>query len=255
MGMLKGRCALVTGASRRVGIGAAIARAFADEGANVFLGYWTAYDREMPWGSDSREIDELIRYIGSLGLRVGAMEADLSEPGTPTRLFDAACAELGHIDILVNNAAMNVEQDLDGLDADALDRVYRVNARGTMLMTAEFNRRHDGRPGGRVINMSSGQGRTPMPAELPYVASKGAVEAFTRSASVTLARKDITINAIDPGATDTGWMSAELADKLQHISARGRVGTPDDAARLAVFLASDRASWISGQVLSSTGGA
>lgn len=253
MASLSGRTAIVTGTSRRVGIGSAIAHTLAEEGANVCLAYWSAYDRRMPWGVDPLEIRELESYVRSCGVGCFAIEADLALTDTPLLLFDAATHRLGHVDILVNNAAMNISQELHQLTSEAIDEVYRVNVRGTMLLTAEFVRRHDGRPGGRVINLTSGQGDAAMPTEIPYAVSKGAVEAFTRSVSVALARKDITVNAIDPGATDTGWMTPSLLADLERAHVRGRVGQPQDAANIVAFLVSDRGAWVSGQIIRSRG--
>jgi 3-oxoacyl-[acyl-carrier protein] reductase len=253
--LLHGKTAMVTGTSRKIGIGAAIARGLAEEGANVCLVYWPTYDRQMPWGSNSEDILELQADIRASGVQCHAWEADLSLVETPGWLFDAAIGEFGHVDILVNNAAISINQDLYALTAEAIDQVYRVNVRGTLLLTAEFARRHDGRSGGRIINMTSGQGADPMPTELPYAASKAAIEAFTRSASVTLAQTHITVNAVDPGATDSGWMTPTLAQELRRTHPRGRVGLPADAANLVVFLASEKGTWVSGQVLRSRGAA
>jgi 3-oxoacyl-[acyl-carrier protein] reductase len=108
--------------------------------------------------------------------------------------------------------------------------------------------------GGRIINLTSGQGIGPMPGELAYVATKGAVEAFTVSLSAEVAGLGITANAVDPGATDTGWMTPDLKAALASHAPQGRVGLPEDAARLVRFLASEEAGWITGQVIHSRGG-
>jgi 3-oxoacyl-[acyl-carrier protein] reductase len=122
------------------------------------------------------------------------------------------------------------------------------------LLCAQFARRFSKPSGGRIINLSSGQGLGPMPGELAYVASKGAVEAFTVSLSAELAPRGITVNAVDPGLTDTGWLSAEQRLEWLARAPLGRVGVPQDAARLVRFLASEEAGWITGQVLHSRGG-
>ncbi|GAA6623074.1 SDR family oxidoreductase [Scytonema sp. NUACC26] len=129
-----------------------------------------------------------------------------------------------------------------------------INVRGTTLLCAEFAKRHHGKPGGRIINLTSGQSLAPMPLNLPYAITKGAIEALTISLSASLASKGITVNAIDPGATDTGWMSNELRSSLEVKAPFGRIGTPEDAARIVLFLASSQGQWITGQVIRSRGG-
>jgi 3-oxoacyl-[acyl-carrier protein] reductase len=111
-----------------------------------------------------------------------------------------------------------------------------------------------GKNGGRIINLTSGQSVAPMPGELAYAATKGAIEAFTVSLSAELAPYGITVNAVDPGATDSGWMTEEIKQELLPRFPMGRIGQPEDAARLIAFLASDEAAWITGQVIHSRGG-
>lgn len=122
------------------------------------------------------------------------------------------------------------------------------------LICAEFARRFRKRNGGRIINLTSGQYVSPMPGELAYAATKGAVEAFTKSLASELAPRGITVNAVDPGPTDTGWMSLELKRELQKAAPFARAGLPEDAARLVRFLASQESQWITGQVIHSRGG-
>jgi 3-oxoacyl-[acyl-carrier protein] reductase len=147
-----------------------------------------------------------------------------------------------------------MEADVYSLSAALIDRHYNVNVRAVMLLCAEFAKRHDGRTGGRIINLSSGQGVEPMPNNLPYAATKGAIEAFTLSLSASLAGNGITVNAIDPGPTDTGWLSADLRTKLLQRAPFGRIGTTDDAAKLVLYIASSEAQWVTGQVIRSRGG-
>jgi 3-oxoacyl-[acyl-carrier protein] reductase len=253
---LAGRTALITGASRRIGIGAAVARAFAEAGAAVAFTHWTPYD-QASYGSSASEPDELLAELRGMGARAGAFEVDLSDPASPARLFDAVEERLGPVGILVNNAAVSYHDNAGTLTARSIDEHYAVNVRAMAILTGEMVRRFPGNskgaPTGRVINMTSGQGVGPMPDELSYVTTKGAIEAFTTSSSPTLARKGITINAVDPGATDTGWMTDALKAAITAEMAFGRVGTPDDAARLILFLASDAGAWVTGQVLHSRG--
>lgn len=248
------RVALVTGASRRIGIGAAICRALARQGVDVFFTYWRPYDGTMPWGEDADAAALLEADLRAAGVRCASLEADLSQPDTPANILEAAEKALGAVSILVNNATYSTNGGYDELDAAALDAHYTVNIRGAFLLSVEFARRFAGTTGGRIINLTSGQGRGPMPDELAYAATKGAVEAFTVSLAAGVAHKGITVNAVDPGPTDTGWMTPEVKADLIRRAPFGRVGVPEDAANLILFLASARGGWITGQILHSRGG-
>jgi 3-oxoacyl-[acyl-carrier protein] reductase len=251
---LRGRVALVTGAGRRRGIGAAICRALAEAGADVCLSFWQPYDRAMPWGADDDPSVWLRDQLVELGVHATGISIDLSRPEAPEELLDAAEARLGPISILVNNAAHSTNDGFERLDAATLDAHYSVNVRATMLLSVGFARRYSGGSGGRIVNLSSGQSLGPMPDELAYAATKGAIEAFTRSLAPAAAARGITVNAINPGPTDSGWMTDELKRTLLPRFPRGRIGQPEDAARLVAFLASDAAAWITGQVIHSEGG-
>jgi 3-oxoacyl-[acyl-carrier protein] reductase len=266
---LEGQVAIVTGASRAIGIGAATARALAELGADLFLTYYRPYDASMAWGSQADEVELLLAELRALGRRACGLELDLSQPAAARNLLDAVEANLGRPTILINNATHSERDGITNLNAAQIDQHYVVNLRGTLLLCAEFVRRWQQQapdtaftaepadlrlPRGRIINLSSGQGVGPMPGELAYVATKGAIEAFTLSLSAEVARLGITVNAVDPGATDTGWMSP--ADKAAWYAAApfGRIGLPQDAARLIRFLASPEGGWITGQVIHSRGG-
>jgi 3-oxoacyl-[acyl-carrier protein] reductase len=251
---LTNKIALVTGASRKVGIGAAAARELAQAGADVFITYYRWYDAAMPWGSAPTEAEELIAELRMMGVRAEGLDLDLTQPHSPAHLFDRVEAALGPVDILVNNATHSERDGIEALTAELLDKHYAMNLRAMALLCAEFVRRFDRQEGGRIINLSSGQGVGPMPGELAYAATKGAVEAFTVSLSAEVTGRGITVNAVDPGATDTGWMSPELKAELEAQAPMGRVGQPEDAARLIRFLASPAAGWITGQIIHSRGG-
>jgi 3-oxoacyl-[acyl-carrier protein] reductase len=230
----------VTGVSRREGIGWATARRLAERGVTVFTQGWAAHDAEQPWGADE-------------GFEPGGhLDLDLSEPEAPARLIAAAVAEVGPLDVLVANHAASADQNLEQLTADVIDRTLTVNVRATLLLVQAFAAQAGGP--GRVILLTSGQGRGPMARELPYVASKAAVSGLVGSLADHLAPRGITVNAVNPGPTDTGWATPEILEQARAAMPRGRWGTPDDAARLIAWLASEDADWVTGQVIDSDGG-
>lgn len=252
---LKGKFAVITGASRRNGIGAATCRAIAMQGANVLFTTWKAYDREQPHGCDENGAIGLEQELLGLGVQVRHLEIDLGHPDSAARLMDAAQEWLGLPDILVNNAAYSTHDGFELLDAATLDAHYAVNMRAAFLLSVELARRAKamGRFSGRIISMSSGQDWAPMPGELAYAATKGAIEAFTLSLAAELAALGITVNAVDPGATDTGWMTDQMRREWAVPSGVPKFNQPDDAARVIVFLASDVARHVTGQVIHARG--
>ena len=181
--LLRNKVALVTGASRKAGIGAAIARELAKAGAHLSLAYYRPYDKTKPWPSDPDETSALIADLRGLGVRVEGIEVDLAEPSSAKGLIDRTYDLFGGLDILVNNAAHSESASVETLDAAVLDQHYAVNVRATALLCAEFARRHPRGRSGRIINLTSGQGLHPMPNELAYAASKGAIDALTVSLS------------------------------------------------------------------------
>ena len=256
MNKRKNKIALVTGASRQVGIGAAIARELARDEIDVFITYFRPYDHESGLAGDPNEPQMLLACIKKAGRNADGLEIDLSKSDAPRQLFDHVQAAFGPVSILVNNATYSMRDGIENLCADQLDKHYAVNIRAMALLCAEFVKRYKKNSSdyGRIINLSSGQSVGPMPGELAYAATKGAVEAFTISLSAKVGSWGITVNAVDPGITDTGWISPELGAKWSAESPMGRVGTLQDAARLVRFLASKEAGWITGQVIHSRGG-
>ncbi|GAB1801362.1 SDR family oxidoreductase [Priestia megaterium] len=256
MKRLINKIAIVTGASRAKGIGTEICRELAREGADIFFTHWSKYDRLMDYFNedDFKWSKHLMEEIRSLGVRCESMELDLSQPDAPRKLLDEVQNKLGSPSILVNNATHSVDIDFRSIDADMLDAHYNVNIRGTCLLTVEFARLIEGKHGGRIINMVSGQDKSPEPGNLAYVATKGAVSTFTKSVAIELAPLKITVNAVDPGPTNTGWMSSELKEELLPKFPMGRLGEPRDAAKLVIFLASEESEWITGQIIHSDGG-
>jgi 3-oxoacyl-[acyl-carrier protein] reductase len=244
----------VTGASRRRGIGTAICRALAREGADVVFTYWHEYDQTMAWGEERSWPAELTLLLEAEGVRAIGLESDLSDASAPAALLERVQKQMGEPSILVNNAAHSMNDGYEQLDARSLDAHYAVNVRAACLLSVDFAKRFSFAAGGRIINMISGQDKGPMVGELAYAATKGAMSAFTVSLAAELASRHITVNAVDPGPTDTGWMNDEVKQHILNHSPMSRMGTPEDAARLVAFLASDAAAWITGQRIHSDGG-
>ncbi|WHZ05913.1 SDR family oxidoreductase [Neobacillus sp. YX16] len=244
---LNGCVALITGVSHGNGIGAAICNKLAAEGVNIFFTHW---------GSNTDWVKKFEFNIREYGVRCGSLEVDLADPSAPFNLLDVVTAELGSPAILVNNAAHSSRDGYMNLDAKTLDDHYAVNMRGSFLLSVEFARRfsQSQQAMGRIINLTSGQALGPMLGELAYAATKGAISAFTLSLSAELAPLGITVNAVNPGPTDTGWMNEEIKQELLPKFLLGRIGIPADAARLVAFLASQEAEWITGQIFNSEGG-
>jgi 3-oxoacyl-[acyl-carrier protein] reductase len=251
---LAGKVAIVTGVSRPNGIGAAVCRAFAVCGVDILFTHWLPFDRSLRYVADEAGVAAIEADLAARGVRVHSMEADLSSPEAPKAVMRRAIERLGIPSILVNNAAHWAAGGIGDLTASELDRHYAVNVRAMALLCAEFVRVYPGGPGGRIISLTSGQSVGPMPDELAYATTKGAIEAFTSSLAADVASRSITVNAVDPGATDTGWMTDEVRTQLVGQMGMGRVGQPEDAARLIAFLASEAGEWITGQVIHSRGG-
>jgi 3-oxoacyl-[acyl-carrier protein] reductase len=253
--MLDGRVALVTGVSRRTGIGFGIARRLVRDGASVFVSGWEPHDAEMPWGAEPGGLDAAVAELDPGEGRLAAAPADLEPPDGPRRLVDAAVARFGILDIVVANHARSSGQDLAALTAAELDRCWAVNARATLLLVQALAAldRH-GRPGGRAVLFTSGQHLAPMAGELPYSVSKGAIHQMTLSLADATAARGITVNCVNPGPVDTGWATGATHDAIAARFPGGRWGSPDDVANLVGWLVSDDAAWITGQILNSEGG-
>jgi 3-oxoacyl-[acyl-carrier protein] reductase len=256
---LFGRVAVVTGVSRRVGIGYAVARRLAGLGAGLFLHHYAPHDRDQPWGADPGGLAAVLAgvtgAVAAEGAAVWDKGCDLALPDAPAELITAAAGAFGHLDILVcNHARSGGDGPLGALDAGMLDAHWAVNARSAILLAQAFAARHDGRPGGRIVFMTSGQDLGPMPGEVAYAASKGALASITRTLADELADRGITVNAVNPGPVDTGYAPPEVLEGVRRRFPQRRWGDPDDPARLIAWLVTDEAAWITGQVINTEGG-
>ena len=251
---LGGRVVLVTGASRRIGIGAGVARRLVSDGASVLLHSWSPHDAEQPWGADEGGVEALLEELRGAGGAVEHVAADFADPAAPHALVDAAVDAFGRLDGVVANHARSSSQSLEQLTAAEIDLTYAVNTRATLLLVQAFANRHDGAPGGRVVLFTSGQYRGAMPGELPYIASKAALHELTASLAAHLMPRGITVNCVNPGPNDTGYADPDTVAAVAARSPGGRWSTPADAARLVGWLLSDEADWVTGQTVASDGG-
>lgn len=288
---LQDKVVLVTGGNNPHGIGAATARAFAGQGAAVFIHYFRlpggpsgeeteaeeSAERGVPFflAMQRKTADEVVQAIREQGGRADSRECDLADPGAARELLDQAEKNLGPVDVLVNNAAdyqadtflpalamKNGESDLweegpqtTSISAESHDRHFAVNTRAATLLMAEFARRRieADRRWGRIINVSADCARG-CPAEVSYRASKYALESYSRSAAAELGPFGITVNIVSPGPIQTGYMAPALEEALIGEIPLRRVGKPEDIADTIVFLASEQASWITGQLIFVHGG-
>ncbi|RKL66556.1 oxidoreductase [Salipaludibacillus neizhouensis] len=254
MNQLKDKIAIVTGVSRLKGIGAAICKELAEAGYHIFFTYWMDYDKEMPWSINLDDPLKLKEELLGKGVKVSCMELDLTQHNAPEQLINRVSEQLGSPYILINNATHSTNNDFSTVTAEILDKHYMVNVRATTLLSSLFAQRFNKKSGGRIVNITSGQFQGPMPGELAYATTKGAVDALTITLSAELAPLGITVNAINPGPTDTGWMTDDIKTKLRPLFPFGRIGDPKDAAKTIKFLVSEDADWITGQVIHSEGG-
>ena len=243
--------AFVTGASRAGSIGAGIARRLAGDGWDVAFGYWDGYDAGMPWGADTSEHEALAAELEGLGARALPLSLDLAETSAAGDAFARIHAGLGPVRALVASHAHSVDSGILDTSVDAFDRHFAVNTRGTWLLIKAFAEQFDGPQGrGRIVALTSDH----TAHNLPYGASKGALDRIVIAAAVELGHLGITSNALNPGPIDTGWMTPGQPAALAAETVLGRLGRPEDTANLVAFLLSDRGAWITGQLLRSNGG-
>ena len=241
---------LVTGASRRAGIGAAIAIAMARSGWDVATTHWRAYDDAMPWGRD-KDAPFPNKELTDLGAKTVAIEADLGSIDRPAAIFDEVNESLGPVTALVMAHCHSVAGDILTTSSESFDQHFLINVKAGWLLIREFGSRYSGVPGdGRIIALTSDH----VVGNLAYGSSKGALDRIVLAAAEEFADKAITANVINPGPTDTGWMTDQQKKELSSRSPLGRVGTPEDCARLVAFLCSSEGAWITGQLIHSNGG-
>jgi 3-oxoacyl-[acyl-carrier protein] reductase len=243
--------AVVTGASRKVGIGASIAVTLANAGWDVATTYWRPYDSAMPWGGPQEDAAGIIDAVQEVGSKGFALEADLADRRTPAHVFDAVEQALGPVTALVMSHCHSVDSDILDTTVESFDQHFTINARATWLLVREFGKRYDGAFGaGRILAITSDH----TVYNLPYGASKGAMDRIVLAAAQEFKHLGITANVINPGATDTGWMTDALMVNIRQQTPLGRVGLPQDCANLVAFLCSKEGGWINGQLLFSDGG-
>lgn len=243
--------ALVTGVGRTVGIGAGIARRLAASGWDIAFTYWTPYDERMSWGVESGATSAITEALKEHGAATTAVEADLSDPDAPARVFDEVGRGPGGVTALVMCHCESVDSGLLDTTVESFDRHFAVNARATWLLIREYGRRFAAAPGsGRIIALTSDHTVN----NLPYGASKGALDRITLAAAHEFAHLGITANVINPGPVDTGWMNEEGRAQILRQTPLNRLGTPQDTAHLVDFLCSPEGQWINGQLLLSNGG-
>jgi 3-oxoacyl-[acyl-carrier protein] reductase len=244
---LEGKVAVVTGASK--GIGADIARHLAAEGANVVVNYSSSKE-----GAD-RVVDEITKRGG----QAVAVQADVAKKADVQRLFAFAKKAFGKIDILVNNAGIYQWAPLEEITEEQFHQQFNTNVLGLILATQEAVR-HFGETGGTIINISSTVTSLTPPNGSVYTATKGAVDAITRTLAKELGPRKIRVNAINPGLVETegvvaaGFNEGEFREGVEMQTPLGRVGQPNDIAPVAVFLASSDSAWITGETLRVAGG-
>ncbi|QZY85513.1 SDR family oxidoreductase [Exiguobacterium acetylicum] len=244
--MTKRPIAIVTGASQTRDIGAAICRQLASSGHDLVFTYFKA---TADWAAS------FTTELENQGARVLAIELDLGQANAADDLFDQV-EDFGTPSILINNAAHSTMTDWRTLDAASLDQHYAVNLRAPLLLATRFTKRfvEAHLTSGRIIQLTSGQDLGPMPDEIAYATTKGALSTFTKTYAAAVAPLGITVNAVNPGPTDSTWMDEATRTALKPSFPFGRIGAPEDVARLIQFLVSPDGGWVTGQVIHSEGG-
>ena len=263
---LKGKTAIVTGANNPRGIGAATAAAFGREGAKVVLVYKKIQRPFDPgktgengadryYAANAGDADTVAERLREMNADCLVLESDISDEESVKGIYAAALERYGRVDILVNNAAVDDENGFDTIEKitrRVIDDTFAVNVRGSLLMMKELIR-HRGNGGGRIVNISTDAAQV-FAGQITYGASKATLEALTRSVALEAAKYGITVNCVAPGPTQTGWIDAELEKAVVPLIPTGRLIRPEEIAETILFLASEQAAMLTGQVIKVSGG-
>jgi 3-oxoacyl-[acyl-carrier protein] reductase len=234
---------------RRRGIGAALALGLAEDGWDLALSSWHPYDDRVGLGRSGDDLDRIVEEVRALGREVVVLPADLEQPDVAAGLVARAAQELGPLSGLVMSHCESVNSSILDTTVESFDRHYAVNVRASWLLLAGFARQVP-EGGGRVVALTSDA----TAGNLPYGATKGALDRLVLAAAHELGHLGIVANVVNPGPVDTGWMDDDIRAAVVAGTAAGRLGTPEDVANLVRFLFSERGGWVDGQLLMSNGG-
>ncbi|VXB71257.1 Short chain dehydrogenase family protein [Arthrobacter sp. 9AX] len=243
------RTALITGAGRLASIGAGIARQLAAEGWDLVLACWQDYDARMPWGSEPDDVVRLTAELEAIGAQVHTLPADLEDAAAAEQLLADAVRLAGPLQGLVLSHAESVDSGILDTSLESFERHFAVNTRAGWQLIAAFARQatHDG---GAIVALTSDH----TAFNLPYGASKGALDRIVIAAARELGPLGISANVLNPGPVDTGWMTDEIRQAVVERQPTGRLGTPADVAGTIAFLLSPAGRWVSGQLIKADGG-
>ena len=243
------KTALITGVGRTAGIGAGIARALAADGWNLVLNYWQAYDARMPWGVQPGDVIALTAELEAAGARVWTLPADLADPSAVELLMASVAQEAGPLTGLVLSHCESVDSGILDTSLESFERHFGVNTRASWQLIAAFAGQIPD-DGGALVALTSDH----TAFNLPYGASKGALDRIVIAAARELGGQGISANVLNPGPVDTGWMDESTRASLTAMQPGGRLGTPADVAPVVAFLLSPGGRWVNGQLIKADGG-